>query len=467
MELITTKGERVMTSEELLKAQRTYFHTGATRPIAARRRSLKALERALDRYEDRLLSALAHDLGKSGQESYMTELGLVKSELGHMLRHLGEYARERRVPTPLAQAVAKSTIRPTPYGCVLVVSPWNYPVLLTLDPLVDALAAGNTVILKPSAYSPQTSAVLKELVEETFPPQLAAVVTGGRAENQALFGLPFDKIFFTGSQAVGKEVLRRAAEGLVPVTLELGGKSPCIVDETANLHVAARRIVFGKFLNCGQTCVAPDYVYCQESVRDALVAELKAQIALQYGEEPLENRNYGRIVNSKHFHRLLGLMDGEKVVFGGQRREEELRIAPTIMVDVDWDDPVMGEEIFGPILPILTWTDPEEAVAAVRARPKPLALYVFSSERRSIRRWTDGISYGGGCINDTLVHLSSPYLPFGGVGESGMGAYHGKAGFDTFTHYKSLVTKRTFPDPSLRYQPYTPAKEWLVRRFLR
>lgn len=456
-----------MTSQELLEAQRAFYHTGATRPIPARRRALERLKAALDRYEGDLCAALRADLGKSPAESYMSEIGLAKSEISYLLKHLDRFARERRVKTPLAQAVSRSFVKPSPYGCVLVVSPWNYPVLLTLDPLADALAAGNTVILKPSAYSPETSRVLAELVEWAFPPELAAVVTGGREENRALFSLDFDYIFFTGSQAVGKEVLRKAAETLTPVTLELGGKSPCIVDETANIPLAAKRIVFGKFLNCGQTCVAPDYVYCHTSVRDRLVEELKKQIVLQFGEEPLKNRNYGKIVNEKHFRRLLGLLDPAKTALGGQYEEESLRIAPTLLTGVDWSDPVMGEEIFGPILPVLTWEDPDEAIDTVRARPKPLALYIFSSNKKSIARWKEEISFGGGCVNDTLIHLATPYMGFGGVGESGMGAYHGKRGFDTFTHHKSMVDKKTFLDLPMRYQPYTEKKEKLVRRFLK
>lgn len=397
----------------------------------------------------------------------MCEIGLVHSEISYMLRHVARFAREKRVPTPLAQYVSRSFEKPSPYGCTLIVSPWNYPVLLTLDPLVDALAAGNTAVLKPSAYSPHTTAALKALIEECFSPDYVAVVTGGRQENQLLFGLDFDYLFFTGSTAVGKQVLRQAAEHLTPVTLELGGKSPCIVDETADLALAARRIVFGKFTNCGQTCVAPDYIYCHESVKEPLLAELRKQIHTQYGAAPLQNANYGKIINAKHFERLIGLLDSTKIVEGGYFDRDQLRIAPTLMQDVSWEDAVMGEEIFGPILPILTYTSTEAAIRQVRSRPSPLALYVFSSNTRTIAQWKEQVSFGGGCINDTLIHLATSAMGFGGVGASGMGAYHGKKGFDTFTHYKSIVDKKTFLDLPMRYQPYAPWKDKLVRMFVK
>ncbi len=458
---------RILELKELLERQRAYFATGATLPLRERKRALARLGKALRANEDRLCQALEADLGKSRSESYLCEIGMVHSELHHLLKNLDSYAADRRVRTPLAQFPAKSLVRPCPKGCVLIVSPWNYPVLLTLGPLADALAAGNTAILKPSDYSPNTSQLLRELIDATFPPELVTVVTGGRKENAALFSMAFDHIFFTGSQAVGKEVLRQAAERLVPVTLELGGKSPCIVDETANIPLAARRIVFGKFLNCGQTCVAPDFVLCHERVKERLVTALRKEIARQYGAEPLENKDYGRIVNRRHFDRLLGLIDPGKVVLGGESDPLAPRIAPTVMEGVDWSDPVMGEEIFGPILPILTYSDAGAAIATLRSRPKPLALYVFSRSRRSIRRWTTDLSFGGGCVNDTIIHLATAEMPFGGVGESGMGAYHGKAGFDTFTHYKSLVHKKAHPDLPLRYQPYNRVKDLVVRAFLR
>ena len=338
-----------MTEQEIrtiLRRQREYFATGATLSREFRAEQLGKLKASLQRHETELNDALQQDLGKSRMESYMCEIGLTLSELTWMQKHLRGLMREKRVPTPLSQFAARSFRSPSPYGTVLIMSPWNYPVLLTLDPLIDAIAAGNTAVVKPSAYAPATAAVLKMILEECFQPKYVTVITGGRAENQALLQQRFDMIFFTGGKTVGREVLRSAAEYLTPVTLELGGKSPCIVDATAKLPLAARRIVFGKYLNCGQTCVAPDYVLCDVRIRDRLVGAIRAEISRQFGENPLQNPDYGKIINEKHFHRLLGLMDAEKIVCGGQYDEKTLRIAPTVMTDVDWSDAVMGEEIF-------------------------------------------------------------------------------------------------------------------------
>lgn len=454
-------------TKKLLSAQRTFYHTGATLPVSYRMQALKKLRSAIGRYEDKLCGALLADLGKSASESYMCEIGLVKSEISFMLRHVRQYAKEKRVRTPLAQYVSRSFKKPSPYGNVLIMSPWNYPFLLTFGPLVDAIAAGNTAIVKPSAYSPHVSDVMKELLSECFEPEYVAVVTGGRAENNALLELDFNYIFFTGSHSVGKEVMKKAAERLIPVTLELGGKSPCIVDSTAKIELAAKRIVFGKFINCGQTCVAPDYILCDESVKDKLIGEIKKQITLQYGEEPLSNKNYGKIINRKHFDRLCRLITQEKLVFGGQTDREQERIAPTVLDNVTRGDAVMQEEIFGPILPVLTYTDLNEVTAELQALPEPLALYVFSQSRNNIEKITSHVQYGGGCINDVLIHLATSAMGFGGVGASGMGSYHGKAGFDTFTHYKSIVDKKTFLDLPMRYAPYNSWKDILVRRFVK
>lgn len=397
----------------------------------------------------------------------MCEIGLVKSEITYMLRHVKRFAKERRVRTPLAQYISRSFEKPSPYGCVLIMSPWNYPFLLTIDPLVDALAAGNTVILKPSAYSPHTSKVMKEMIESCFDESYVSVVTGGRKENQSLLQMDFDYIFFTGSKNVGKEVMKQASEHLVPITLELGGKSPCIVDKTANIKLAAKRIVFGKFVNCGQTCVAPDYIYCDETIKDELIKELKHQIKLQYGEKPLTNKNYGKIINEKHFTRLCQLIDHEKAVSGGLYNEHTLQIEPTILDHITWEDQVMEDEIFGPILPILTYSHIEDAVKKIRSMPCPLALYIFSSNKNNIEYVKSRISFGGGCINDTLIHLATSNLGFGGVGESGMGSYHGKYGFETFTHRKSIVDKKTILDLPMRYQPYSNWKDVLVKMFVK
>jgi len=451
----------------IIKKQRNYFASGATLPVRARLNALKKLKACILCHEKEIHRALHEDLGKSNMESYMCETGMVLSELTFMIRHLPSYAREHRVTTPLAQYVSRSYQKPSPYGAVLIMSPWNYPFMLTLEPLIDAIAAGNTALVKPSAYSPATSAVIKKLLAECFPENCVAVISGGRQENQFLLRQKFDYIFFTGSQAVGKEVLRHAAEHLTPVTLELGGKSPCIVDETANLKLAARRIVFGKFLNCGQTCVAPDYIYCDCKVKDALTEELKKEIRRQFGPSPLKNKCYGNIINQKHFHRLKELLDPETVTYGGSFDEKTLKIEPTLLEHQTFESPLMQQEIFGPLLPILTFQNLSEAAAKVESLPHPLALYLFTSSRENADFITSRCRFGGGCINDTIIHLATSHMGFGGFGESGMGAYHGKAGFDTFTHYKSIVDKKTFLDLPMRYQPYGKLKEKLVRMFLK
>ena len=438
----------------IVERQREFFQTGATLPVPFRVKALKRLRDEVKRREAQIGEALAADLGKSAYESFMCETGLVLTELSYMIRRVGRLAGERTVYTPLAQFASRSFRRPSPYGSTLIMSPWNYPVLLTLDPLADAIAAGNTAVVKPSAYAPASSALLGSLVEACFPPEYVAVVTGGRRENAALLDERFDFVFFTGSQSVGREVLRHTAERLTPAVLELGGKSPCIVDETAKLPLAARRIIFGKYLNCGQTCVAPDYVLCHSSVKDRLVELLCREVRRQYGEAPLENAGYGRIVNEKHFRRLLGLIDPDKTVLGGQWSQSTLQIAPTILDGVTEDDPVMGEEIFGPILPILTYDHFDELYRRLADRPKPLALYLFSQNRARIREAMSRLQFGGGCVNDVVIHLATSEMGFGGVGESGMGAYHGKAGFEAFSHSKSVVDKKTWMDLPMRYQPY-------------
>ncbi len=442
-----------MTAKNLLEAQRAYYKTGATIPVAFRIAQLKKLYEAVKKYETQINQALKADLGKSHYEGFMCETGLVLSEISYMLRHIKGFAKRKTVWTPLAQFPSHSFRQPVPYGNVLIMSPWNYPFLLTMDPLTNAIAAGNTAIVKPSAYSPATGKIVQKIIAECFDPEYVAVVMGGRAENAALLEQRFDMIFFTGSQAVGKEVLRHAAEHLTPTVLELGGKSPCIMEASANIPLAAKRIVWGKYLNCGQTCVAPDYILCEKSVKEAFVAEVIKQIKSQFGEKPLENPNYGKIINEKHFARLCGLIDPKKVVIGGQTNAA-CQIAPTVMDNVTWEDPVMGQEIFGPIMPILTFEDFDDLVDELKAKDKPLALYLFSGNKGHIKRVTTELSYGGGCINDVVIHLATSEMGFGGVGESGMGAYHGKAGFEAFSHYKSMVDKKTWLDLPMRYQPF-------------
>ena len=442
-----------MDLKELVSAQRRYWNSGATRSVGFRRDMLEKLERAVVSRERELLSALREDLGKAPYESYACEVGMTLAELRCAKSHLTRWAAPKGRPSPMALFPAKSRVVADPYGVALIMSPWNYPVQLTLVPLISALAAGNCAVVKPSAYAPACSAVLKALISDIFPREYAAVVEGGRAENSALLEERFDYIFFTGSTEVGRTVMRAAAEFLTPVTLELGGKSPVIIGEDADLKLAARRLAWGKFLNAGQTCVAPDHVWVPEGMRDALVEELGKQIRALYGENPLESPDLPKIVNEKHFNRVNGLIQREKTAIGGKSDPVTRRIEPTVLVDVTETDAVMGEEIFGPVLPILTYTDLEELLARQQQKPRPLALYLFTRDRRAEERILRMVPSGGVCVNDTVVHLANPNVPFGGVGASGMGACHGKAGFDTFTHYRTVV-RRGALDLPVRYPPY-------------
>ena len=453
--------------EQIVAKQRAFFATGTTLSVDYRIEALKKLKETIIKNENKIADALKTDLGKSGFESYMCEIGLTLNDLSHMLKHIRSYAKEKTVLTPLAQFPSRSYKKPCPYGVTLIMSPWNYPFLLTMDPIVEALAAGNTVVLKPSNYSPATTKVLKELLESIFPEEYVAVITGGRQENGWLLEEKFDYIFFTGSKSVGQLVQEKASRHLTPVTLELGGKSPCIVDSTANLKLAARRIVFGKYLNCGQTCVAPDYILCHTQVKEEFLSYVKEEIKKQFGSNYLYNETYGKIISEKHFDRITSLISKDKVVMGGRSNRESLKIEPTVLDNVTWDNAVMKEEIFGPIMPVLTFETMDEVIRTVNAHDKPLALYIFSSDKAAINEVTSRCSYGGGCINDVVIHLATPYMGFGGVGESGMGSYHGKTGFDTFTHYKSIVDKKTWLDLPMRYQPYQKIYEKMLRFFLK
>ena len=460
-----------MTSKQiqsLLEKQRVYYKSGATISVNFRIEQLKKLYATVKKYETEVNDALKSDLGKSHYEGFMCESGLVLSEISYMIRHTKKFAKRKTVYTPLAQFASHSFKQPVPYGNTPIMSPWNYPFLLTIDPLADAIAAGNTAIVKPSAYSTATSKIIEKIITECFDPEYVAVVTGGRAENAALLDQKFDFVFFTGSQAVGKEVLRHTAEHLTPAVLELGGKSPCIVDASANIKLAAKRIVWGKYLNCGQTCVAPDYILCESSIKDEFVAEVIKQIKKQFGDDPLKNSDYGKIINEKHFNRLCGLIDSKKVVIGGDTNADTCQIAPTVMDNVSCEDTVMGEEIFGPIMPVLTFDNFDSLVEDLKGKDKPLALYIFSSDKKHIKRVTTELSYGGGCINDVVIHLATSEMSFGGVGESGMGGYHGKDGFEAFSHYKSIVDKKTWMDLPMRYQPFkSKLYEALLHMFLR
>ena len=447
-----------MNIETIVQAQREYFATGATLPVTLRKEALIRLQKEIRSREGQLCEAMRQDLNKSHYESYMCEIGLVLDELGHTIRKLEKWAKPKRAATPMAQFAARSYMLKEPYGLALVMAPWNYPFLLSMDPVVGAIAAGNCVILKPSAYAPATSRAMAELIAAVFDPRWVTVVEGGRKENSALLDQKFDYIFFTGGVTVGKLVMEKASQNLTPVTLELGGKSPVIVDDTADIPLTARRLAFGKVLNAGQTCVAPDYLLVQRSVKDRLVSELKKQFETMLGNDPLHNPDFVRIINRKHFDRLLGLLEGEPLLCGGRSRADDVSgwIEPTL---VDVSDPEsckpMQEEIFGPILPVISYDTLDEAIAFVNARPKPLALYLFTKNKRVKEQVLRRCSYGGGCINDTIIHLATHEMPFGGVGNSGMGGYHGRFSFDTFSHTKSIVDKACWIDMPLRYFPYS------------
>ena len=454
-----------MEIQKLAAQQRTYFNTGATCTAAFRRQALERLRAALLEHEEELNAALLADLNKAPAESYFTETGMVLEELRFQLKHFEKWARPRRVITPLAQFPSRGERLPEPYGCVLIMAPWNYPVQLCLTPLAGAIAAGNCAVVKPSAYAPASSAAIARLLGEIFPPEFVAVVEGGRGENRALLEQKFDYIFFTGSPAVGREVMAAGAKNLTPVTLELGGKSPVIVDATADIPLAARRIAFGKVLNAGQTCVAPDYLLLHRSVKDAFVREYRRAL-----EEFFPGGDYGElpcIVNDKHFRRASRLLAGQRVLIGGETDLARRFIAPTLLDETDPAAPVMQEEIFAPILPMLCWQEREEVVRFVQSRPKPLALYLFTRDKEMERAVFDRCSFGGGCVNDTIVHLACSGLPFGGVGNSGMGSYHGKQSFDTFTHYRSVLKKANWLDLPMRYHPYSGEKLRWIKRFLK
>lgn len=458
--------------EEIVQKQKEFYRAGKTRPYAYRMNMLTRLEKALEQYEKELCQALYQDLHKSSYEAYMTEISQVKSELRYVKKHLKSWMRLRPVPPSLSQLPGKAYILTEGYGVVLILSPWNYPVLLNLDPLIDALAAGNCCVVKPSAYAPAVSKVLKKMLSSIYAPEYVCVVEGGREENQALLEQPFDKIFFTGSPVMGKVVMEKAARQLIPVTLELGGKSPCIVDESADLTKAARRILSGKLINSGQTCVAPDYVLVARKRKDALMKELKKGLERFYGGQPLSDPDYPAMINRKHYDRVKRLVEnslaeGAKAAVPLVWKEEQLQIGPVILEQVNFEMAVMKEEIFGPVLPILEFDHIKEVAEILQRREKPLALYLFSEDPKVRSFLLKSIPFGGGCVNDTLLHLSTSYMGFGGVGNSGMGSYHGKEGFRTFSHRKSILEKGAGPDIPMRYPPYTKGKERLLRFLLK
>ncbi|MDD3218104.1 MAG: aldehyde dehydrogenase [Lachnospiraceae bacterium] len=456
-----------MDMKQLVDKQRDFFQTQVTHSIAFRLKALERLEQGIKDMEQEIYAALKADLNKSSFEAYMTEVGMTLAELSFVKKRLKKWAMKQPVPTPLAQFPAVSFTVAEPYGVVLIMSPWNYPFMLCMEPLIGALAAGNCCILKPSAYSEAVSAVIVKLIKKVFPAKYVTVVEGGRKENTELLDQRFDYIFFTGGVTVGKLVMEKASRNLTPVSLELGGKSPCIIDETADIHMAAKRLVFGKFLNSGQTCVAPDYVLVQDTVEQELLLFVKYWIKKMFGDDPLQNPDYPKIINEKHFQRILGLLENEKIAAGGRSNTQTRQIEPTVLSDVSADAPVMQEEIFGPILPILKFHSLNDAKKIITSHEKPLALYMFTTDVKNQEWIMNNISYGGGCINDTIVHLATSRMGFGGVGGSGMGSYHGKLSFETFSHRKSIVKKANWLDLPIRYQPYNGVKEKLLHLFLR
>ena len=452
---------------DIVENQRKFFQTHITREVEFRRRSLKKLQQTIREWEPRISAALHADLGKCATEGYMCEIGLVLGSLRDTLKNLGKWTRPRSAMPSLAHFPSTCRVEPNPYGVVLIMSPWNYPVLLCLDPLIAALAAGNCCVVKPSSTTPATSGVLAEMLSSIFLAEYVKVVLGGRENCNALLEEKFDYIFFTGSPNVGHGIMEAAARHLTPVTLELGGKSPCIVDQTANIKVAARRVAFGKILNAGQTCVAPDYLLIHSSRKDEFVAGFREAVAEMLGKDPVQNDKLTHIITRRHYDRLMGLMRDATPVVGGQGNPETLRIEPTLLDGVTPESASMQEEIFGPLLPMLVWNKWEEVENFVLSRPRPLASYIFTTDKNIEASFRQHLSFGGGCVNDTIVHLAVHGMPFGGIGDSGMGSYHGKDGFDTFTHYKSILKKANWLDLPFRYQPYNKLKACLLRMFLR
>jgi aldehyde dehydrogenase (NAD+) len=452
--------------KEIIEKQRKFFNTGRSKNIQYRKGSLLKLKASVEDHEEEIIKALYDDLGKSAFEAYETEIGLVYEEIRFMLKNIDRFSKPKKVRTTLANFPSKNFIYREPYGVVLIMSPWNYPFQLTMIPLIGAIAAGNCSVIKPSNYSPNTSAIIYKIIEEAFEEEHVTVALGGREANKDLLESKFDYIFFTGGKVVGRVVMEKAAVNLTPVTLELGGKSPCIVEKTANINLAARRIVWGKFLNCGQTCVAPDYILVEESIKEELISQMIKYIVALYGENPIESKDYSKIINKKHYDRLKSLVEGEDLCYGGDFDDEKNKIGPCLLSNATWETKAMQEEIFGPILPIIGYNNLSEVKDQIISRPKPLALYLFTTDKRIERYIIKHISFGGGCINDTIMHLASSSLPFGGVGESGMGNYHGKYSLRTFSHEKSIVKKSNIIDVPLRYAPYCD-NLWLIKKFLK
>ncbi|GLO66509.1 MULTISPECIES: aldehyde dehydrogenase [Oceanobacillus] len=451
--------------QSIVENQRAYYNHGNTVDYSFRKQQLEKMKDMLKEYESHIFRALKHDLNKSKHEVITSELGILYSEIDNMLKNLRQWMQPDKVTNPITHKGSKSYIMKEPLGVILVIAPWNYPLQLSLAPVIGAIAAGNTVIIKPSEHAPHTSELIAEMVQNTFDSSFLTVVQGAKNETEALLKQRFDHIFFTGGAAIGKIVMRAASEFLTPVTLELGGKSPAIVDEDANIQVAAKRIVWGKYTNAGQTCVAPDYILVHEKAKFKLLKAMKKHIKSMYGKDPLQNEAYTRIIHEGHFDRLTNFLSNGTIVHGGEFNRDSLSIEPTILDKITWDEAIMKEEIFGPILPVLTYTNIEDALYQIKLKEKPLALYYFGENEKMQQQVMEYVSFGGGAINDTIYHLANPHLPFGGVGASGMGAYHGKASFDTFSHHKSIMKQTTKFDIPFRY-PGGKISSNIVKKFL-
>ena len=440
--------------EELCKKQRSFFESEGTKSLTFRKECLQKLKKAIISHEADIMKALKEDLNKSSFETYATEIGMVLEEINFMLKNMKKLLNVKQVRTPITQFPASSRIYQEPYGTVLIMSPWNYPFQLAMVPLVGAIACGNCVIVKPSNYSPATSNIINKIISMVFQDNHVAAIEGGREVNQSLLDHKFDLIFFTGSVEVGKIVMEKAAKHLTPVVLELGGKSPCIVDKTADIKMAGKRIAWGKCLNAGQTCVAPDYLLVHKEVKEALCKEIMKNVRKMYTDFPENNPEFPKIINRKHFERLNSLIETGEVIYGGRSNEASNQIAFTLMNGVSWEDEIMKDEIFGPILPIIEYENIDGIIHRINQRPKPLALYLFTRSKEVEQKVLGRVSFGGGCVNDTIVHLATSYMSFGGVGESGMGAYHGKESIRTFSHSKSVLKKSNLIDIPIRYAPY-------------
>lgn len=446
-----------------VSAQHKFYQSGKTKDVAFRIKQLKKLKSSIQKNEQIIIKSLQDDLGKPKLEAYATEVGFVLREINLFINNIKRWAQPKRVRDNIINFPSQNYIYHDPYGLMLIISPWNYPFQLCMSPLVGAISAGNCVSLKPSEIAPHTSSVINKIISETFNPNYVSVFEGDATVSQELLNQRFDYIFFTGSDKVAKIVMNSAAKKLIPVTLELGGKSPCIVDETADVSLAAKRISWGKFINAGQTCIAPDYILVHSSVKDKLINFLKQSIINLYGENIKSCKDYTRIVNKHHFKRLLTLMDNKKIIFGGNVDENSLFIEPTLMSEVSWNDKIMQEEVFGPILPIIEYHNLEEEVSKINVREKSLALYLFTKNKQTEKFILNSCSFGGGCINDTISHIANSNLPFGGVGNSGMGCYRGKYSFETFSHKKSILKKASWIDIPLRYAPYKGKLKWIKK----